>query len=51
MEFESVGKELVADPFNMTVTAEKEQITGWTGKPTGPAPRIATPKAAVKKKK
>ena len=48
LEFESVGKEFTAEPFNLTVTSEKEQITGWTGKPTGPPPRKAAPKAGVK---
>lgn len=39
LEFEGVGKEFTADPFNLTVTAEKEKITGWTGKAAAPAPR------------
>jgi hypothetical protein len=51
LEFEAVGKEFTADPFNLTVVAEKEKVTGWTGKATGPAAvKKATPKAAVKKK-
>ena len=49
----AVGKDFTADPFNLTVTAEKDKITGWTGKATGPvkATPKAAPKAAVKKKK
>lgn len=43
LEFESVGKEFTADPFNLTVTAEKDQISGWTGKAPAPAPRKAAP--------
>jgi hypothetical protein len=54
LEFEAVGKEFTADPFNLTVVAEKEKITGWTGKATGPAAgKKAAPKGGgvVKKKK
>jgi hypothetical protein len=47
LEFESVGKEFTADPFNLTVVAEKDKITGWTGKATAPAAK----KAVVRKKK
>jgi len=46
LEFEGVGKEFTADPFNLTVTVEKEKITGWTGKA---AP--VTKKATTRKKK
>ena len=48
LEFEAVGKEFVADPFNLTVTAEKEKITGWTGVAEKKAP--AAKKAGVRKK-
>ena len=52
IEFEAVGKEFVADPFNLTVIAEKEKISGWTGVATKPAPgKKATPKAGVRRKK
>ena len=53
IEFESVGKEFVADPFNLTVIAEKEKITGWTGVATKAAPvnKKAPPKAGVRRKK
>ncbi|MBL8240186.1 MAG: hypothetical protein JNM66_22385 [Bryobacterales bacterium] len=52
LEFEGVGKEFTADPFNLTVTAEKEKITGWTGKAAAGAPKgKAAPKAGVRKKK
>jgi hypothetical protein len=53
LEFESVGKEFTADPFNLTVVAEKEKITGWTGVATKAAPvKKAAPKGGgVKKKK
>lgn len=52
IEFEAVGKEFTADPFNLTVTAEKEKITGWTGKATPAATKKAAPKGVgVKKKK
>lgn len=52
LEFESVGKEFTADPFNLTVVAEKDKITGWTGKATGPAPvRKTAPKGGVAPKK
>jgi tetratricopeptide (TPR) repeat protein len=51
LEFEGVGKEFTVDPFNLTVTAEKEKITGWTGKPTAPASKKAAPKASRSKKK
>ncbi|HEU0121083.1 MAG TPA: hypothetical protein VFQ91_11210 [Bryobacteraceae bacterium] len=47
LEFEGVGKEFTADPFNLTVTAEKEKISGWTGKATAPAAK----KGVVRKKK
>jgi len=49
IEFESVGKEFTADPFNLTVTAEKDKITGWTGVATKAAP--VTKKATTTKKK
>jgi hypothetical protein len=49
LEFEGIGKEFTADPFNLTVTAEKEKITGWTGVPTKAAPAAKRP--AGKKKK
>jgi hypothetical protein len=48
LEFEGIGKEFTADPFNLTVTAEKEKITGWTGVATKAAP---VKKAAPRKKK
>ena len=52
LEFEAVGKEFTADPFNLTVVAEKEKITGWTGKATGPTPvKKAAPKGGVAPKK
>jgi hypothetical protein len=47
LEFEAVGKEFTPDPFNLTVVAEKEKITGWTGVATKGAP----PKKAVVRKK
>jgi hypothetical protein len=52
LEFEAVGKEFTADPFNLTVIAEKDKITGWTGKATGPtAVKKAAPKGGVAPKK
>jgi hypothetical protein len=52
LEFEAVGKEFTADPFNLTVTAEKEKITGWTGVATKAAPvKKAAPKGVAPKKK
>ncbi|MBI2686381.1 MAG: hypothetical protein HYX27_08700 [Acidobacteria bacterium] len=52
LEFEAVGKEFTADPFMLTVIAEKEKISGWTGKATGPAPvKKAAPKGVARKKK
>jgi tetratricopeptide (TPR) repeat protein len=48
LEFEGVGKDFTADPFNLTVVAEKEKISGWTGKPVAPARKAA--KKAVRKK-
>ncbi|MFN0104014.1 MAG: hypothetical protein ACKV2U_18260 [Bryobacteraceae bacterium] len=52
LEFEAVGKEFTADPFNLTVTAEKEKIIGWTGVATKAAPvKKAAPKGTVRKKK
>jgi len=53
LEFEGIAKEYTADPFNLTVTAEKEKITGWTGVATKAAPvtRKAAPKAGVRRKK
>jgi hypothetical protein len=53
IEFESIGKEYTADPFMLTVEAEKEKITGWPV-PSGPAPKKAggaTVKKTVPKKK
>lgn len=50
LEFEGVGKEFSADPFNLTITAEKEKIVGWTGKPVA-ATKKAAPKGVVTKKK
>lgn len=38
LEFEGIAKDFTADPFNLTVTAEKEKITGWTGVATKAAP-------------
>lgn len=49
LEFEGVGKEFAADPFNLTVTVEKEKITGWTGKAVAPAKK-GPAKGVVKKK-
>jgi hypothetical protein len=52
IEFEgAVAKDFTADPFMLTITAEKDQIIGWTGKATAPVKK-ALPKAkAVPKKK
>lgn len=48
IEFESVGKDFTAEPFNLTVLADKDAISGWPGKAAGPAPAR---KAPVRKKK
>lgn len=51
LEFEGVGKDFTADPFNLTVTAEKDKITGWTGKPVATKKGKAAAKRPTGKKK
>jgi hypothetical protein len=52
IEFEGIGKEFSADPFNLTVEVEKEKITGWPAQAAAPAAKKAggAKKAAPKKK-
>lgn len=49
IEFEGVAKAFSNDPFMLTVEAEKEKITGWTGKATAPPARKGAPKSTKKK--
>ncbi len=46
LEFEGIAKSFTKDPFMLTVTVEKDKLTGWTGK-NAPAARPA-PKAVKK---
>ena len=41
LEFEGIAKSFTKDPFMLTVTVEKDKLTGWTGKnaPARPAPK------------
>ncbi len=48
IEFEGIGKEFSADPFNLTVEVEKEKITGWPVQAAAPKP--AAKKGGAKKK-
>jgi hypothetical protein len=38
LEFEGIAKSFVKDPYMLTVTVEKDKLTGWTGK-NAPAAR------------
>ncbi len=46
LEFDGVVKEFTKDPYMLTFTAEKDNITGWTGKnaPAGRGPAKSTKK-------
>ena len=42
LEFEGVAKSFIKDPYMLTMSVEKDKLTGWTGK-NAPAGRGATP--------
>ena len=43
LEFEGVGKSFTKDPYMLTLTVEKDKLTGWTGK-NAPRPASKTGK-------
>jgi len=44
--FEGIAKSFTKDPFMLTVTVEKDKLTGWTGK-NAPAVKKAAPKKSL----
>jgi hypothetical protein len=37
LEFEGVAKSFAKEPYMLTMTVEKDKLTGWTGKNAPPA--------------